>query len=140
MDIGFSGYGILMFIAAIQTIKFAMKRDFMIHQAWAWRLYALAIGSWLYRMDYGLWLLLTDWVGHTQEFDGWFDNFMSFFFYVPNLIIVELMIRARDKSKNVRIRNAASASMIVASIVLVVATWGFARVAWIPAITEWALG
>lgn len=62
------------------------------------------------------------------------------FFYVPNLIIVELMIQARDRSKNVRVRNVASASMIVASIVLVIATWGFARVAWIPAIAEWAVG
>lgn len=140
MDIGFSGYGILMFIASIQTMKHAMQRNFMLHQAWAWRLYALAIGSWLYRMDYGLWLLLTDWVGHTEQFDGWFDNVMSFFFYIPNLIIVELMIRARDRSKNVRIRNAASASMILASVVLVIATWGFARVAWIPAIAEWAVG
>ena len=89
---------------------------------------------------HGLWLLLTDWVGHTEQFDGWFDNVMSFFFYIPNLIIVELMIRARDRSKNVRIRNVASASMILASVVLVIATWGFARVAWIPAITEWAVG
>ena len=31
MDIGFSGYGILMFIAAIQTMKHAMQRNFMIH-------------------------------------------------------------------------------------------------------------
>ncbi|MBT4255970.1 MAG: hypothetical protein HOD87_07925, partial [Gammaproteobacteria bacterium] len=87
--------------------------------------------------DYGLWLILTDWVGHTQEFDGWFDNFMSFFFYIPNLIIVELMIRARDQASNARIRTAASISMIAACGILLVATWGFARVAWIPAITQW---
>ena len=137
MDIGFGAYGVLMFVAAIQTVRYAMRREFLDHQAWAWRLYALAIGSWLYRMDYGLLLILTDWVGHTQEFDGWFDNFMSFFFYIPNLIIVELMIRARDQASNARIRTAASISMIAACGILLVATWGFARVAWIPAITQW---
>lgn len=137
MDIGFTGYGVLMFVAAVQTVRYAMKRELMAHQAWAWRLYALAIGSWLYRMDYGLWLILTDWIGHTQQFDGWFDNFMSFFFYLPNLLIVELMIRARDQASNLRIRTAASVSMIAACGILLVATWGFARVAWIPAIVDW---
>lgn len=137
MDIGFTGYGVLMFVAAVQTLRYAMKREIATHQAWAWRLYALAIGSWLYRMDYGLWLILTDWVGHTEQFDGWFDNFMSFFFYIPNLLIVELMIRARDQASNTRIKAVASASMIAACVILVIATWGFARVAWIPAIVEW---
>ncbi len=137
MDIGFTGYGVLMFVAAIQTVRYAMNRQLLNHQAWAWRLYALAIGSWLYRMDYGLWLILTDWVGHTDQFNGWFDNFMSFFFYVPNLIIVELMIRARDQAGNQRMKTAASLSMVAACGILLVATWGFARVAWIPAIMDW---
>jgi hypothetical protein len=136
MDIGFAAYGILMFIAALQTVRYAMKRELLRHQAWAWRLYALAIGSWLYRMDYGLWLILTDWIGHTEDFSGWFDNFMAFFFYVPNLIIVELMIRARDKASSQGLRTITSASMILACGILLVATWGFARVAWIPAIVE----
>jgi len=137
MDIGFAGYGVLMFVAAIQTVRYAMRREMLSHQAWAWRLYALAIGSWLYRMDYGLWLILTDWVGHTDEFNGWFDNFMSFFFYIPNLLVVELMIRARNQESNARIRKLASGGMIAACIVLLIATWGFARIAWLPAIFAW---
>lgn len=137
MDVGFAGYGLLMLLSTVQTARYAMKRDISAHQAWAWRLYALAIGSWLYRMDYGLWLILTDWVGHTNEFDGWFDYFMAFFFYVPNLIIVELMIQARNRKNNVQLRNVVSVSMIAACILLLVATWGFARVAWIPAIVQW---
>ena len=137
MDIGFGLYGILMFLAAVQTIRYAMKRQLLVHQAWAWRLYALAIGSWLYRMDYGLWLILSDWIGHTQEFDGWFDNFMAFFFYIPNLIIVELMIRARAEGSSKTLRRTTTVSMILACGILLVATWGFARIAWIPAIVDW---
>lgn len=136
MDIGFGLYGALMLLAAIQTIRFAVARKILDHQAWAWRLYALAIGSWLYRMDYGLWLILTDWVGHTDEFDGWFDHIMAFFFYIPNLIIVELMVRARSHKSNSKLQTIASAAMIAASALLVVATWGFARVAWLPAIID----
>ncbi|MFK7865491.1 MAG: DUF2306 domain-containing protein [Pseudohongiellaceae bacterium] len=134
MDVGFGLYGILMLLAALQTVRYAMARNLLDHQAWAWRLYALAIGSWLYRMDYGLWLILTDWAGHTDEFDGWFDHLMAFFFYIPNLIIVELMVRSRSQQSSARLRNAASFTMISASILLIVATWGFARVAWLPAI------
>lgn len=137
MDVGFTGYGLLMLLSSVQTVRYAISRDISAHQAWAWRLYALAIGSWLYRMDYGLWLVLTDWIGHTSEFNGWFDYFMAFFFYVPNLIIVELMIQARNRANNLRLRNAVSVSMISACILLLVATWGFARVAWIPAIVQW---
>jgi len=136
MDIGFGLYGILMFVAAVQTVRYAMARQLLDHQAWAWRLYALAIGSWLYRMDYGLWLILTDWVGHTDEFDGWFDHIMAFFFYIPNLLIVELMIRARSQASSKRLRTTASVTMICACLLLVVATWGFARVAWLPAIVD----
>lgn len=136
MDIGFGLYGILMFVAAVQTVRYAMARQLLDHQAWAWRLYALAIGSWLYRMDYGLWLILTDWIGHTDEFDGWFDHIMAFFFYIPNLLIVELMIRARSQASSKRLRTTASVTMICASVLMVVATWGFARVAWLPAIVD----
>ena len=136
MDIGFSLYGILMFVAAVQTVRYAMARQLLDHQAWAWRLYALAIGSWLYRMDYGLWLILTDWVGHTEEFDGWFDHIMAFFFYIPNLLIVELMIRARSQESSKRLLTAASVTMLCCGLLLVTATWGFARVAWLPAITD----
>ncbi|PCJ25093.1 MAG: hypothetical protein COA96_08090 [SAR86 cluster bacterium] len=137
MDIGFSLYGILMFLASVQTLRFAMKRQLLQHQAWAWRLYALAIGSWLYRMDYGLWLILTDWIGHTEEFDGWFDNFMAFFFYLPNLMIVELLIRARDGNSSKGLRVFTSVTMILSCGILIVATWGFAQIAWLPAISAW---
>ncbi len=60
------------------------------------RLFALAIGSWLYRMDYGFWHIIAHAAGHRRAFDGPFDFVMFFFFYVPNLIIAEAFIRARQ--------------------------------------------
>lgn len=139
MDVGFGLYGILMFVAAVQTVRYAMTRQLLDHQAWAWRLYALAIGSWLYRMDYGLWLILTDLAGHTTEFNGWFDHIMAFFFYIPNLLIVELMIRARSQNSSKRLRITTSVIMLGCGALLVVATWGFARVAWLPAIADFLI-
>src|SRR3954468_14608865 len=55
MSVGFSLYGALMVVAAVETVRHARARRFDEHRAWAIRLFALAIGSWLYRMDYGLW-------------------------------------------------------------------------------------
>jgi Predicted membrane protein (DUF2306) len=79
MNLGLSLYGALMLIASVETIWNAWKRNFVQHRAWAIRLFALAIGSWLYRMDYGFWLSLTPGLGHTKTFDGPFDVVMSFF-------------------------------------------------------------
>ncbi|MCW8879995.1 MAG: DUF2306 domain-containing protein, partial [Kangiellaceae bacterium] len=98
MDIGFSIYGTLMLVCAINAFINARRQNFCLHKAWAIRLYALAIGSWLYRMDYGFWLLLADGAGHNSNFQGPFDYVMNFFFYVPNLIVAEIIIRRQAKN------------------------------------------
>ena len=51
MDVGFGLYGALMVLAAVQTYRYARARALEFHRAWALRLFALAIGSWLYRME-----------------------------------------------------------------------------------------
>jgi hypothetical protein len=63
----------LMVLAALETVRHARQRCFDEHRAWAIRLFALTIGSWLYRMDYGFWWLITHGAGHTRSFDGAFD-------------------------------------------------------------------
>ena len=134
MDIGFGLYGILMFVAAIETLRHAKAGRMQQHNAWAWRLYALAIGSWLYRMDYGFWFLLADGVGHTSNFQGWFDQIMAFFFYIPNLIIVELLIRARNITSSSMMKMLVSVTLILATGFLVLATYFFTVHQWAPAI------
>jgi hypothetical protein len=96
MDTGFSLYGLLMLVSAVETYRHAAAGRMDKHRAWALRLYALAIGSWLYRMDYGFWYFLTDNMGHTTQFTGPFDRVMAFFFYVPNLLVTEVFIRAKQ--------------------------------------------
>lgn len=88
MDVGFGIYGILMLAVPIFVLKTALKRDFKQHQRWARYLFALVIASWLYRMEYGTWMLFTENLGMEKNFRGWFDKIMAFFFYVPNIIIV----------------------------------------------------
>jgi len=136
MDIGFGLYGILMLIAAIQTIRHAKMGQIESHNLWAWRLYALAIGSWLYRMDYGFWYILTGAVGHTENFTGWFDQLMAFFFYIPNLLVVEMLWRGRHKSSSPQMKMVASIVLIVATVFLLIGTYFFTTHIWGPAILD----
>ena len=137
MNIGFSLYGILMFIAAIQTYRTAVARNLEPHRVWALRLYALAIGSWLYRMDYGFWFALTDGLGHTRSFSGPFDKLMFFFFYIPNLLVVEAYTRATRYKASPILRLSASLVLLLATGFLVLGTYYFTSYYWGPAIVDW---
>ena len=134
MDIGFGLYGILTFWAAIETYRHARAKRFDIHQAWSWRLYALAIGSWLYRMDYGFWFILADGVGTTPDFRGIFDQIMAFWFYVPNLIVVEILIRAKGRQSSPQFKVGAGVILLLATVFLLIGTYFFTKELWGPVI------
>jgi hypothetical protein len=134
MNLGFGGYGVLMVIVAVQAYRHARARRLDAHRVWALRLFALAIGSWLYRMDYGFWLLLTDGIGHTQTFTGPFDHVMAFFFYIPNLLVAEMFIRARRVQAGPAMRIAAAGALAAATGFLLLGTYYFTKIYWGPAI------
>lgn len=134
MDVGFGIYGVLTAAAAIETYRHARARRLDIHRAWAMRLFALAIGSWLYRMEYGFWFLLADGAGHAKDFSGPFDKLMAFFFYVPNLLVVEALLRAPRASMSATARWAATAAFSCATAFLVLGTYYFTKLYWGPAI------
>jgi hypothetical protein len=140
MNIGFSLYGALMVMAAMQTFRYARARRIEVHRAWALRLFALSIGSWLYRMDYGFWLLLTGGAGHTPDFRGPFDLVMSFFFYVPNLLVAEAYIRGRGITAPPALRLVAAGVMAGATGFLLLGTYYFTKLYWGPAILQWLVG
>ena len=134
MDIGFGLYGALMIWAAVQTIRLARGGEIERHRAWSLRLFALAIGSWLYRMDYGFWILFTGGAGHEENFRGWFDWVMMFFFYLPNLLVAEAFIRGRQRSASVGLRLTAAGFIVVANCFLLLGTYYFTKLYWGPAI------
>lgn len=134
MDIGFSLYGLLMILAAILTAYFARKKQMDQHRAWGIRLFALAIGSWLYRMDYGFWFLLTDRFAHTDDFTGGFDQVMAFFFYIPNLIVAEFFIGKIKVFNNSLLKIIAALLIFGATAFLFLGTFFFFTHLWGPAI------
>jgi len=134
MQLGFGLYGALTVLAALQAYRHARARRFDLHRAWAIRLFALGIGSWLYRLDYGIWLKLVGGIGHApHSFDGPFDLVMDFFFYLPNLLVAELFIRrqARRALPALR-RHAGTAGIVVLATFIGLATYLFAHAYWLP--------
>lgn len=140
MNIGFSLYGLLMLMAGIETYRHAAAGRIEKHRAWALRLYALAIGSWLYRMDYGFWFLLADGAGHATNFEGPFDRIMSFFFFIPNLLLAEVFIRSRNYKTSPLLNLLSSFILLLMTAFLVVGTYYFTKFYWGPAIVGWLSG
>ena len=137
MDIGFSIYGILMILSALLTVKYALSNNLRQHRSWAFRLFALAVGSWLYRMDYGFWFILADGAGHTKNFQGPFDQVMSFFFYIPNLIIVEIIIRSKRIVFPKLLSYSFNTVLVLATVFILIGTYFFTARFWGPAILSW---
>ncbi|HLZ68061.1 MAG TPA: DUF2306 domain-containing protein [Aliidongia sp.] len=140
MDIGFGLYGTLMVAAAAETYRHARARRIERHRGWAIRLFALAIGSWLYRMDYGFWLMVTNGAGHTDGFRGPFDVAMAFLFYLPNLAIAELFIRARRQASRSGIGLSAALALNFATFFVSLGTYYFTTLYWGPGIVNGLLG
>lgn len=134
MDLGFGLYGVLVLSCALQVVRNGRAGRTMLHQAWAIRLFALTIGSWLYRMEYGLWFALADGAGHTASFDGWFDRAMTVLFYLPNLAVAELIVRRRrDRGPP---HPLAMIAVLASAGLVLFATWSFTTRYWGPGVVR----
>lgn len=142
MNIGFGLYGVLILLAAVKTYLNARSRRWEEHRAWAIRLFALAIGSWLYRMEYGLWLnaLAPAPIGHLANYRGPFDIVMSFLFYLPNMAVAELFLRAGKMLDHRVFRIATVIVLNAANLVVIVGTYNIVHDYWGPAIIRFLLG
>ena len=140
MDAGFGLYGVVVTTAAALIYARARQGRTEAHRAWAIRLFALVVGSWLYRMEYGFWFLTADGAGHASDFSGPFDKVMTFFFYLPNLAVAELFIRARKGRSGTAFRLASAAVLFAASLFVVLATFTFTVDSWGPGMVSGLTG
>ena len=134
MDVAFAIYGLALMLAAGNAVRHARARRFDAHRAWAIRLFALVIGSWLYRIEYTGWRLLAGGAGHTATFDGPFDTAMLYFFFVPNLLLAEAFLRAKRDGAGLALQAAAALALAGATVLLTLLTYLLALRAWGPPI------
>ncbi|WP_168199183.1 DUF2306 domain-containing protein [Pseudorhodobacter turbinis] len=100
MDISSTSYGILIFIAAVQTYRLARAKKWKQHERWGWRLSVLVISSWLYRMHYVIWDRLTGGWGVTPDMTGPFDRFQAWGYFLGYLLLLEIyFIYAQSRKK-----------------------------------------
>jgi hypothetical protein len=99
MSIAFAVYGVLMGVAAVETVRHARARRLDRHRRWALRLTVLALASWAYRVHYGIWYAATGGLASNEAFTGLFDRVQVWAFYLPYLAALELWLRgARVRS------------------------------------------
>ncbi len=100
MSAAFALYGALVLLASVQAIRFARARAFARHRRWGLRLAVLGLGSWIYRMHYGLWFITTGGLAvNTDDFSGLFDRITVWAFFVPYLVALELMFWAERRPR-----------------------------------------
>ncbi|MFU8865072.1 MAG: DUF2306 domain-containing protein [Rhodobacterales bacterium] len=95
MSLWFAIYGAAMIWSAVNTVYYAIAKDLRCHFAWAVRLIILAVGSWIYRMHYALWYAATGGAASNEAFTGLFDQIQVVAFFVPYLLIAEILLRWR---------------------------------------------
>jgi hypothetical protein len=92
--IAFSVWGAVMMLSSVMAYVHARARRFDRHRAWAIRLFAMVLGSWLFDIEIKAW---TDWAGgigmNADGTSGPFDLAMLLLFFVPNLLVAEFLIR-----------------------------------------------
>jgi len=99
MSLWFSLYGLALVWSAQRTVQNAIRRNRRRHQIWATRLIILAVGSWIFRMHYVLWFLLTGGLGSTSDLTGPFDRIQVVAFFVPYLLLAEVFLRRLPRSQ-----------------------------------------
>ena len=96
--IAFSAWGAVMMLSSVMAYVHARARRFDRHRAWAIRLFAMVLGSWLFDIEIQAW---TDWAGgigmNEDGFSGPFDLALLVLFFVPNLLVAEVFIRNQHR-------------------------------------------
>lgn len=95
--VAFAIWGSVMMVSAVLAYTHARAKRFAEHRAWAIRLFAMVLGSWLYDLEVSAWRNLTGGAGMTPGEAGPLDYVFLYLFFVPNLLVAEFFIRNQHK-------------------------------------------
>ncbi|WP_141454716.1 DUF2306 domain-containing protein [Pseudoxanthomonas sp. z9] len=93
-SVAFTIWGAVMMLSAAMAFVHARAKRFDRHRAWAIRLFAMVLGSWVFDLEIRAWKDLTGGVGMgAGSSSGPFDYAILYLFFVPNLLVAEYFIR-----------------------------------------------
>jgi len=96
--IAFAIWGAVMMLSSVMAYVHARAKRFDLHRAWAIRLFAMVLGSWVFDLEYRAWRDLAGGIGIGEdEVLGLFDYALLYLFFVPNLLVAEYFIRNKHK-------------------------------------------
>ena len=94
----FAIWGSVMMLSAVMAYVHARAKRFDLHRAWAIRLFAMVLGSWIFDLEYRAWRDMTGGVGMgNEQSPGLFDYAINYLFFIPNLLVAEFFIRNQHK-------------------------------------------
>ena len=93
----FAIWGSVMMLSAVMAYVHARAKRFDLHRAWAIRLFAMVLGSWVFDLEYQAWNDLTGGIATNKDGNGLFDYAINYLFFVPNLLVAEFFIRNKHK-------------------------------------------
>lgn len=99
-SIAFGIWGALMMVCAVMAYVHARAKRFDRHRAWAIRLFAMVLGSWLFDLEFRAWNDLTGGLGigiGKGSSSGPFDYAILYLFFLPNLLVAEFFIRNKHR-------------------------------------------
>jgi hypothetical protein len=97
-SIAFAIWGAVLMLSAVMAYLHARAKRFELHRAWAIRLFAMVLGSWVFDLEFRAWKDLTGGAGiGTGTTSGLFDYAILYLFFVPNLLAAEFFIRNKHK-------------------------------------------
>lgn len=97
-SIAFGIWGAVLMLSAVMAYVHARAKRFDLHRAWAIRLFAMVLGSWVFDLEFRAWNDLTGGIGISESpTPGVFDYALLYLFFVPNLLVAEFFIRNKHK-------------------------------------------
>lgn len=126
--------GCVVILSSILAVRAAKKRNISLHKIWAIRLYLAANGVLFFRLMIFAWFLIFGTLGvDTTTFTGPTVLAVSICSYVIPLLIAEL-VRYADKTSSKVITTAATALMMLISMIFLIGLLGVVLANWYPAI------
>ena len=93
-SIAFALWGGVMMTSAVMAYLHARAKRFEQHRAWAIRLFAMVLGSWIFDLEIRAWKDLAGGIGFGRGgATGPLDYAILYLFFVPNLLVAECFIR-----------------------------------------------
>ncbi|MEM1257520.1 MAG: DUF2306 domain-containing protein [Bacteroidota bacterium] len=136
-DISVSINGALILLFAYLTLYYALKRNFKVHNQWAFRLFLVANGVWFFRIGLMFWLLINGGpVGFDPKtFRGPFLVFLGFGQYIIPLLIYEFY---RTTNNNGTLWQKMALTLVLILSTLITATGIFAATMgmWLPRLSS----